>query len=203
MRANIVFYTSGFTITHDEVIGKESACMRTHARVVAICAGVMAIVGLLALSACGVSGSGNTPVGAAVTNGSQNGSPAATIPPATVSPGPNLPPGPPAGNSSAALSCVLRMAASHSTLERVTVSCAVRGAASNQTSFVLLYSVRSSKGFTVAEPGMTCRGTLSNGAGACTIAFDEDPVSANPGTVVGYLLPSHQHIGPATPTRAS
>lgn len=80
----------------------------------------------------------------------------------------------------------------------VTLACAVRGAAANDTSFSVRHTVAGPKGQGTAVDA-TCSGPVSGGAGACSVTATEQATEAEPGTLVGTLLPSEAALGPVTP----
>jgi hypothetical protein len=79
------------------------------------------------------------------------------------------------------------------------LTCTVSGAASSDTSFTLHYAIKhngSSRPFDA-----TCDGKLQNGTGTCTQTYAlVVPFDDGSATVSGELLPSHESVGPLTPT---
>jgi hypothetical protein len=157
--------------------------------------GIILICGLFALGGCGLTGNGNSLGNAAqgtitpIATGRFGSTPSATATGTGTS-----------GSSSAVLSCNLSTHNVNPTLEQITVSCSVNDAPSDQTSFTATYRIASSM---AQSSGRSCTGSLKAGAGSCSLSFDEDAVYANPGTVTGVLLPSHDSLGPVTPKRVS
>jgi hypothetical protein len=157
---------------------------------------ILALCGLLVLSSCGASG-GGTPASGASTSGpsatsSARGSNGATATSGTVS----------GSTSTATLRCTISEEPLTADTLAATLSCTVVGAASDQTSFAVSHSASGLKGQTHVVDA-TCGGPLHDGTGMCTKTFILSPHTSGFGSVTGQLLPSHQSLGPVTPTSAA
>ena len=83
-----------------------------------------------------------------------------------------------------------------------TLTCAVTGAAGDQTAFTIAHSASglTGQGHLVDA---TCSGLLHAGTGTCTKTFIPPAHTAGLGSVTGELLPSHSSLGTVTPTPVS
>lgn len=99
------------------------------------------------------------------------------------------------------LACVVHIAeGSEDDQTQHTITCKVTHAPPTDTRFTLHYSVRDPSG-NLHNFTPTCDGSLRNGAGSCSKAYQFIyPFAAVPGPVTGESLPSHQPLGPVAPT---
>ncbi|GEM_PF-6953308 len=108
-----------------------------------------------------------------------------------------------AGGSPQPLSfkCVSAAVAHPIDTESVTIACTVTNAPSAASSFTLNYAVVDASGVSHPLP-VTCKATLTHGAGVCTKTYNLPVPLANAKIVVtGSLFPDHQALGPVTPTK--
>lgn len=100
------------------------------------------------------------------------------------------------GGPPASLTCTQAMVGHGIDVVNAKLTCQVSGAASDDTSFQVHYSVKSGTG-TPRSFDATCDGTLQNGAGSCTQTYAlVVPFDAGSASVEGQLLPSHKALGP-------
>ncbi|MEO7000536.1 MAG: hypothetical protein ABI068_01870 [Ktedonobacterales bacterium] len=100
------------------------------------------------------------------------------------------------------LHCATRQTAGQIDVIEVTLTCAVSGAASAETSFTLSYTATNANGQKRSFDA-TCDGQLHNGEGNCTRTYAlVVPFTATSSTVVGKLLPDNRTLGPVTPTKS-
>jgi hypothetical protein len=100
----------------------------------------------------------------------------------------------------ASLTCTVHTSAGSDDDEvKQTLSCMVTHAKATDTSFSLHYGLVDPLGH-VRPFDKTCDGSLHNGSGSCTQAYEFIvPFRPAPAPVTGELLPSHVLIHPATP----
>ena len=75
---------------------------------------------------------------------------------------------------------------------RASLSCQVTGATNTESGFTVIDSVS----------GAVCRGPVRQGTGSCEVEFITSTTAGAPGTVAGWLLPSHRRLGPVSPALA-
>lgn len=80
----------------------------------------------------------------------------------------------------------------------VTLSCAVTGAASEETSFTVSYTSTGPKE-QMRTTLAVCRGAVHNGSGTCAITFGALSQDVTSIELVGELLPTGRSLGPQTP----
>jgi hypothetical protein len=128
---------------------------------------------------------------------SSGAAPATTTSPATGHPART--PGSSMPTSSARLACQLQIILRPIDAILETLSCTVSQSASSETSFVLHYTpVNHNSPAELRAP--VCQGSLSAGAGSCTVTFSSlPPQTLTPGTVSGFTEPSQYPLGPVVP----